>query len=140
MRLVIVESPFAPQTPLPEGSCANRDYGACVHCANLNIARVKRLEESKRNIEYARAALADCLHRGEAPYASHLLYTQPGVLDDTKPEERKLGMTAGFAWRKHADATIVYTDLGISAGMQAGVDDAKLSERKVEFRTLPGWK
>ena len=30
------------------------------------------------NVEYARAAVADCLRRGEAPFASHLLYT----LDD----------------------------------------------------------
>jgi hypothetical protein len=44
-----------------------------------------------RNLEYARAAMADCLARGEAPFASHALYTQIGVLDDTKPEERKLG-------------------------------------------------
>jgi hypothetical protein len=31
------------------------------------------------NVAYARAALRDCLSRGEAPLASHLLYTQPGA-------------------------------------------------------------
>jgi hypothetical protein len=50
------------------------------------------------NLKYARECMADCLRRGEAPIASHLLYTQPGILDDTKPEERKLGMEAGFTW------------------------------------------
>lgn len=35
-----------------------------------------------RNLEYLRAAMRDCLKRGEAPFASHALYTQPGVLDD----------------------------------------------------------
>ena len=39
------------------------------------------------NIHYARACMADCLARGEAPFASHLLYTQPGILDDDIPEE-----------------------------------------------------
>lgn len=33
----------------------------------------------KTNVAYARAAIRDCLMRGEAPYASHLLYTQEGV-------------------------------------------------------------
>ena len=38
-----------------------------------------------RNLRYARAAMRDCLLRGESPYASHLLYTQPGVLNDDIP-------------------------------------------------------
>lgn len=53
-------------------------------------------ETIRRNIEYARACLCDCLLRGEAPFASHLLYTQ--VLRDEVPEERELGMEAGFSW------------------------------------------
>ncbi len=36
----------------------------------------------ERNVRYARAAMRDCLMRRETPYASHLLYTQEGVLDD----------------------------------------------------------
>lgn len=36
----------------------------------------------QKNIEYARKCMADCLKRGEAPFASHLLYTQDGILDD----------------------------------------------------------
>ena len=35
-----------------------------------------------KNIEYARKCVRDSLNRGEAPSASHLLYTQPGILDD----------------------------------------------------------
>lgn len=41
--------------------------------------------------EYARRCVADSLARGEAPFAGHLLYTQPGVLDDTNSKQRKLG-------------------------------------------------
>jgi len=93
----------------------------------------------KRNEEYARACMADCLRRGEAPYASHLLYTQPGVLDDTIPAERKLGMKAGFAWAAAASKRVVYTDLGMSRGMQAGVTSGEKLGQTIEYRTLDGW-
>ena len=91
------------------------------------------------NEEYARDCLRDCLLRGEAPYASHLLYTQPGVLDDDKPEERSHGIQAGFAWRRVAEATVVYTDLGISRGMELGIADAKTRGVPVEYRQLSEW-
>lgn len=61
---------------------------------------------------YAREALRDSLLRGEAPIASHLLYTQKGVLDDRIREERGLGIAAGLAWGV-AEMTVVYADLGI---------------------------
>jgi len=74
--------------------------------------------------------------RGEAPYASHLLYTQDGVLNDLIPEERNHGIQAGFAWRQVAQATVVYTDLGISKGMQYGIDDAIKRGVPIEYRQL----
>ena len=61
--------------------------------------------DTARNEAYARACMADCLMRGEAPFASHLLYTQDGVLDDGDEAQRKLGMEAGFRWAKCADAS-----------------------------------
>lgn len=91
----------------------------------------------ERNLTYARACMRDCLQRGEMPFASHLLYTQPGILDDTVPEERKLGINAGFAWAEKADLTVVYTDLGFSSGMRGGIADAEAKGRPVEYRTLP---
>ncbi len=91
------------------------------------------------NVRYARAAMHDSLLRGEAPYASHLLYTQPGVLDDSIPEEREHGIQAGFAWRQVAEATVVYTDLGISKGMEYGINDARKRNCPIEYRTIPGW-
>lgn len=57
------------------------------------------------NITYGRMALRDCLLKGEAPIASHLLYTQSGVLNDDIPEERQLGINAGLEWGKVADKT-----------------------------------
>ena len=64
-------------------------------------------EQTERNIAYLRLCLRDCVLRGEAPYASHALFTQPGVLDDHDPDERTLGMNAGFAWREVAEKTVV---------------------------------
>jgi len=90
----------------------------------------------ERNLAYARRCLHDCLLRGEAPIASHLLYTQPGVLDDNKPEERKLGIEAGLVWGSLAEATVVYTDYGISGGMKFGIERAEKEGRPVEFRKL----
>lgn len=89
--------------------------------------------------QYARAALRDCLLRGEAPFASHLLYTQPGVLNDDVPDERFHGINAGLEWGSRADATVVYTDLGVSSGMEYGIARAERDGRPVEMRTVPGW-
>jgi hypothetical protein len=88
------------------------------------------------NISFARACLRDCLLRGESPIASHLLYTQEGVLDDNDADQRRLGIKAGLAWVHVADATVVYTDLGITEGMQQGIDFALDAGREVIMRTL----
>lgn len=93
----------------------------------------------QQNVAYARAALADCLQRGEAPFASHLLYTQPGVLDDLVPGERRLGITAGLAWGERADLSAVYVDLGVTPGMREGIERAIAAGRPVEHRRLSGW-
>lgn len=92
------------------------------------------------NIKYARACVRDSLSRGEAPIASHLLYTQQGILRDDVPEERWWGINAGLAWKVVAETTIVYTDLGISSGMQHGIDAALEANISVEYRKLPDWK
>ncbi len=91
------------------------------------------------NVKYARACMKDALRRGEAPYASHLLYTQEGALNDLDLAERALGIEAGLAWGARADATVVYTDLGISLGMQLGIEHADSVGRTVEYRTLDSW-
>lgn len=90
----------------------------------------------ERNVKYARACMRDCLLKGEAPYASHLLYTQDGVLDDDIPEERALGIEAGLTIGKYFDATVVYTDHGISRGMKYGIERAEKDGRPVEYRKL----
>lgn len=74
--------------------------------------------EVELNLAYARRALHHCLTLGEAPIASHLLYTQPGVLDDTDSTERAWGIQAGLEWLRVCDLQVFYTDLGWSSGMR----------------------
>lgn len=108
MRRVIIESPYGSDDP-------------------------KILAE---NIRYARRAVRDSLSRGEAPIASHLLYTQEGILDDNNPEERQWGIDAGLEWHAGAEATVVYTDRGISRGMKYGIAFAERLGTPIEYRTI----
>lgn len=57
----------------------------------------------EENVAFARAVCRYITKRGHAPFASHLFYTQPGILDDNVPEERAHGIAAGLAWAEHAD-------------------------------------
>lgn len=113
MRRVILESPFAGQ-------------GGALRAA---IGRW-------RNRRYARRCMRDSLGRGEAPIASHLLYTQRGVLNDNDPVEWQRGIAAGLAWGCVAEATVVYVDRGISKGMSYGIARAKQEGRPIEYRVL----
>lgn len=108
MKTVYLESPYAP-------------------------ANGRTVEE---HVLYARRAMADSLRRGEAPLASHLLYTQEGILDDTKPEERRQGIYAGFEWLKYADLQVFYVDYGVSPGMTAAVERGKALGIPQELRSI----
>lgn len=90
----------------------------------------------ERNVRYARLCIKDSLLRGEAPIASHLLYTQEGILDDDIPNERKLGIDAGLAWKSVADLHVFYIDYGMSTGMKYALEYAQENEIVVEFRYL----
>ena len=113
MRLVILESPFHNDDPV----------------------------EKEKNITYARMCVRYCLLMGWSPLASHLLHTQPGILDDQTPEERRLGIRAGLEWLRGADATVVFTDRGISSGMCQGIRAALRRGVPVEYYSLvkEGW-
>lgn len=76
-----------------------------------------------RNVAYAQEMLRRCLLRRLAPIASHLLYTQ--CLDDNVPEQRELGIQAGFVWRPHADYTIFCCRYGWSSGMRLALEDCR---------------
>lgn len=109
----------------------------------------------ERNKLYLRACIRDCLSRGESPYASHRMLTD--ALDDDNPEERKLGIEAGLAWRHvrqpvfDDDSNIpdsfvlryklvchaFYVDLGCSGGMSYAKEAYDKEGVLYEERTLP---
>ena len=95
------------------------------------------------NEAYAELAMHDCLvNHIESPYASHLLYTRRFVLRDYVPHDRKLGIAAGFEWRNVSEKTVFYSDLGMSEGMEQGLQDCKDKMQPYAVRTLPNglWK
>lgn len=106
MRLVILESPYRADTD-----------------ANL-----------ERNRLYRQQCIQDCLLRGEAPFASHQMYTD--ALNDDTPAERDLGIAAGYEWWRAASCVVFYTDLGWSSGMLNAYKKAKTMNIKVDERKL----
>lgn len=94
----------------------------------------------EENLRYLRACLADSLRRGEAPYASHGLYTQPGVLNDDDPEERRQGIDAGFAWWSAAELVCFYVDRGWSKGMEGALNRISTYPVRFEIRRIDGWR
>lgn len=91
MKLVILESPF----------------------------RANQLHSEAEHIAYAKRCVADCIRRGESPYASHLII--PGALDDNIHSERMAGIVCGYAWWDAAEGVIFYLDYGWSEGMKAAL-------------------
>lgn len=89
----------------------------------------------ERNIDYARKCVRDSLMRGEAPIASHLLYTQKGILNDLIPPGRQWGIDAGLEWKKVAEKHVFYVDYGMSEGMKYAKKNIK-GGVDVEFRTI----
>lgn len=112
MKRIIIESPYAGETPA----------------------------DVEANEAYLRRCLRFCLLQGHAPFASHGLYTLPGVLDDRVPVERRAEIEAGFAWRPVADETWVFLDRGCSSGMREGVVEAMelIGLRRPSFIWLDG--
>jgi len=88
------------------------------------------------NVRYSRECIRDCLDRGESPFASHLLYTQKGVLNDQIPEERQRGIDAAVGWLEVADLVAVYMDLGITGGMVWGIARAARMGKPIHLRYL----
>ncbi len=93
----------------------------------------------EENIKYAKACILDSLRRGEAPIASHLLYTQEGILRDGMELERLIGISAGHAWYRVAELCAMYTDQGVSRGMLIGKQVAETCRVVVEYRRIEGW-
>lgn len=91
----------------------------------------------ERNTIYARFCMRDSIvNHNEAPFASHLLYTQPYILRDDIPEERALGIETGLEFARVTSKTVVYTDLGITPGMKQAIENAEHNGVELEMRRL----
>lgn len=90
----------------------------------------------EQNLAYARAAMRDSIMRDEAPLASHLLYTQEGILNDDIPEERRLGISLGYWWGSKAATVAFYIDHGMSRGMEAALQYYQTHRIPIEYRKL----
>ncbi|MBE9473077.1 MAG: hypothetical protein IMY75_13370 [Chloroflexi bacterium] len=112
MRRVIIESPYGKTVD-------GRQAGAI---------------EIVRNVTYAQRAMAHSLSLGEAPYLSHLLYTQ--CLDDSDPVQRKQGIAAGRRWGDAAEVCAVYVDYGVTPGMKEGMKHHEQNRIGVAARSI----
>lgn len=107
-----------------------------VYAMKLVVIESPYAGDIERNTLYARRCLRDSLKRGEAPLASHLLYTQPGVLSEDNPVERRQGIDAGHAWIPQVKALVVYQDYGITRGMRWGMKMAMDHGVPIEYRNI----
>jgi hypothetical protein len=105
--IVCIESPFKPS----DADIAKYE------------GRYSQAELLRQNLVYARLALLSSLMRGEAPVASHLLYTQ---VWSEKPELRANGIKAGIELHYRVDLVCLYVDLGVSKGMKDAEAHAEL--------------
>lgn len=83
---------------------------------------------------YLRRCIRDSIKRGEAPFASHRMYT--AALDDLDPEERALGMGLVLPYLEVADKVVVYEDYDVSAGMAWGIRNAEKAGKEIVRRKI----
>lgn len=94
------------------------------------------LAEIQQNVLYARKACRDSIKRGEVPFASHLIYPQPGILNDADPNERAQGISLGYEWWPFCEKIVFYIDRGMSNGMASALQRAISMKLQFEFRRL----
>jgi hypothetical protein len=98
--------------------------------------------ETKAQEAYHKAYLQACLrdsilNHGEAPFASHQLYTE--ALDDGDAREREIGISIGLEFAKACTRSVFYVDLGMSEGMQRYAwPAAEGAGREIVIRRLGG--
>lgn len=105
-RLVIIESPYS----------------------NDDLTMVNR------HTLYAKQCLKDSFKRGEAPFSSHILYSD--ALNYRVRIDKDIGLISHVSWIAVCDLVAVYVDFGLSEGMQLAVNVAKIKHKRIEYRTI----
>ena len=75
------------------------------------------------NVKIAEDICKDMVRLGYAPFAPHLFYTR--FLDDGNITDRKLGIICGQTFMEICDEVCLYSQNGISDGMNSDLDYAK---------------
>lgn len=83
---------------------------------------------------YTMLCCKDSIARGEAPFASHLIY--PILLEVYSIQARQQRIACGFSWLAKSDIVAIYTDLGLSIGMLQSKAHAKKLNIKTEDRSI----
>ena len=133
--------------PVCCGTGLYRFWGAPRRCFSCVLGTYLQITEPRRviiespyagavedNLAYLQRCIRDSCLRNEAPYASHLMYTQ--ALDDDDPDERALGIEYGFLWARTAERAVFYLDRFVSPGMRKAFYRHYQDFLMIEFRTL----
>lgn len=89
-----------------------------------------------RNKAYLQLCIRDCILRKETPYASHQMLTE--ALDDSDPEQRAVGIEAGWSMRAVIKRAVFYLDFGWSGGMLAAKELYDAEKFPYEERRIYG--
>lgn len=96
--------------------------------------RGKDKVEIEKHIQYAKDLTRKALLHGHCAVTPHLYITE--CLNDSDPDERMLGLDAALELLAKCDAVIVGQRFGISEGMQAEIDRAKILNIPVFYRDV----
>lgn len=86
--------------------------------------------DMENNIKKAREYSKYIVEQGHIPFAPHLLFTQ--FLDDTNPEERKIGISMGFKFMEFCDELWIFGDT-ISEGMKGDIEEFKKMNKPIRY-------
>jgi len=90
----------------------------------------------ERNIRYAKRCMKGILKQGNCPFASHILYTQEGILDDDEESERSTGIRCGYKIGNNADKIIFFMDYGMSKGMVFALEHYTKNGSNIHFKYI----
>ena len=105
-----------------------RKYYAYKNRRKIYVAS-KYAGDVEKNVKNAIAYCRRVIEQGHMPLASHLLY--PQMLDDTNPEERKMGQMFGMALLGICDEVWVFGE--ISSGMAEEIREAKTMKKTLRY-------
>lgn len=88
----------------------------------------------EQHVRYLDDCVLWCVRNGYSPYASHALVTR--VYSDLVDEEREAGIQAGYAFHDAVGLVMVFTDLGISPGMQRAIDRCRERGTQLVFQQI----